>query len=107
MTNVIRGIAVAVAFLAGTFATPRAQTGEAQGCMGCHAGIESMHSEGDDEIGLTCVTCHGGNGAATTMKEAHVQPRNKQLFTSSANPVKNFAALNSESTRRHQFVKVI
>ncbi|MSR63674.1 MAG: hypothetical protein EXS08_14680 [Planctomycetes bacterium] len=39
------------------------------GCRSCHAGIEEMHSES----GLDCVSCHGGNGTASTQIEAHVR----------------------------------
>lgn len=76
----------------------RAQTAnDSQGCMDCHQGIESMHGDGDHEIGLTCVGCHGGNGAATTQERAHVQPQNSDVFTSTANPVKGYTVLNKES----------
>ncbi len=68
-----------------------------EGCMQCHQGIESMHRDGDDEIGITCVDCHGGDGAATDKERAHVQPRQSDVFASSANPVDSYAAINHES----------
>ncbi|MCC7011254.1 MAG: hypothetical protein IT454_01720 [Planctomycetes bacterium] len=37
------------------------------GCMQCHAGIESMHPEAD----LSCVDCHGGNASTKNKLEAH------------------------------------
>ncbi len=59
-----------------------------EGCLKCHAQIEPMHrfgptvagaldtlDNGKDGLGLTCTACHGGNPAATTKEEAHVQPR--------------------------------
>lgn len=70
---------------------------DSQSCMDCHQGTESMHGDGDKEIGVTCVGCHGGNGNATRKEQAHVQPANSDLFTSSANPVESYAALNHES----------
>jgi len=43
--------------------------GRELGCLACHQGIEEMHPEAS----LSCVDCHGGNGAATTKEEAHVK----------------------------------
>lgn len=40
------------------------------GCMNCHSGIEDMHPS----YALSCVDCHGGNGAATAKEAAHVFP---------------------------------
>lgn len=74
------------------------------GCKGCHVGAESMHSAGDDQVGITCVGCHGGNGSATDKKSAHVHPANKKIFSSSANPVYSMAALNLESTAFIRFM---
>src|SRR5262245_14686918 len=51
---------------AGRSARPRLDDSS---CRSCHAGIEEMHPE----AALDCVTCHGGNGAATTKGEAHVR----------------------------------
>lgn len=66
-------------------------------CIACHAGVESMHADGDDEIGITCVDCHGGDGEAMDKAGAHVQPRQPEIFASSANPANTYAALNDES----------
>ena len=40
---------------------------DSAGCVSCHAGIEDMHPE----AGLSCVDCHGGDGAAKTKLQAH------------------------------------
>ncbi|MBM3990752.1 MAG: hypothetical protein FJ298_07055 [Planctomycetes bacterium] len=40
---------------------------DSSGCVNCHAGIEEMHPQAQ----LSCVDCHGGNGAARTKLEAH------------------------------------
>ena len=40
---------------------------DSSGCLTCHAGIEEMHPEAE----LTCVDCHGGDGAARTKAQAH------------------------------------
>ena len=75
---------------------------QSDSCLSCHAGIESMHVDGDDEIGITCVDCHGGNGNASDKQRAHVQPRQPDIFASSANPVRSYAALNREP---YEFVR--
>src|SRR5580765_6253125 len=41
------------------------------GCVKCHGGIEEIHPG----YPLTCVACHGGDGAATTKEKAHVLPK--------------------------------
>jgi len=40
------------------------------GCISCHDGIEVMHPWEP----LSCTQCHGGDGQARDMEEAHVQP---------------------------------
>jgi hypothetical protein len=54
------------------------------GCLVCHVGTETMHFDGDDDVGINgCVGCHGGNASETIDKnKAHVLPRNKELFDS-------------------------
>jgi len=44
-------------------------TGDGDGCVGCHVGIEQAHGpvQADE-----CVICHGGDGEATTEECAHV-----------------------------------
>src|SRR5262245_16159620 len=56
------------------------------GCVVCHTGSESMHMDGDDDLDIGCADCHGGNANETQdKKKAHVQPRNPDLFKSTAN----------------------
>lgn len=91
-------------------------------CIACHAGTEPMHrfglapekvpaadfaARGADREGLTCVDCHGGNGALAPgvppdRDAAHVRPRNPKKFPTAANPVDTYAALNAE---RPEFVR--
>lgn len=47
-----------------------ARSGADSGCVACHEGIESMHPQAE----LSCVDCHGGNGASRNKLEAHVPP---------------------------------
>lgn len=75
-------LAVALACLSGALgaqaipfethpATGGGMAGVDTGCMSCHAGTEEMHPW----LPLSCTDCHGGNGAATTLEDAHVTPR--------------------------------
>lgn len=47
---------------------------DSSGCTSCHAGIEEMHPTG---VAISCVGCHGGNGKAKDIDEAHVAPSRK------------------------------
>lgn len=95
-----------------------------ESCFQCHKGIEPMHSlsrptdmfvppdaerRGVDRQGLTCVDCHGGVGnlpgtGEATKEASHVAPRNPAVFSSSANPVDSYAALNEESPEFVRFM---
>ncbi len=74
---------------------------DSSGCITCHQGIEIPHPEIAE---LTCVDCHGGDGTATEIAKAHVQPKNKQLFSTSKNPRNSYAALNHESPEFIRFM---
>ena len=69
-------------------------------CESCHAGIEPMH----ETVQLTCTECHGGDGTQTTKERAHVQPRNRDLWKTSANPNSSYGAINLESPEFIQFM---
>ncbi len=93
-----------------------------EGCVKCHNNIEPMHrynargdvfdklDEGKDAQGLTCTACHGGNPAATTQKDAHVQPRFPREWgckngdCSSRNPERTNTLLAKESRDFVRFV---
>lgn len=89
------------------------------GCISCHGKTEDMHKDGDDAVGIGgCADCHGGTpsierpagseiGSAPyedAKKKAHVQPRNPELWRSSANPVRTATRLNEESDDFVRFV---
>jgi hypothetical protein len=76
------------------------------GCITCHTQIESMHTgeTTDEDLGIGCADCHGGDPAATTKEKAHVQPRQPELWRSTANPVRAFAKVNEESDEFIRFV---
>jgi hypothetical protein len=94
----------------------------AEGCIKCHNNIEPMHKfnssgdvyetlkEGKDAQDLSCTSCHGGNPAATTQREAHVQPLFPKEWgckngeCSSKNPERSNTLLAKES---RDFVRFI
>jgi hypothetical protein len=97
-----------------------------RGCLSCHNGAESMHNnpQTDEQRGITCVYCHGGNGEVVNpadarpgsreyiaaKNKAHVQPRFPELWgkhkepQSSGNPQRTFALLNQE---KWEFIRFI
>jgi hypothetical protein len=94
-----------------------------EGCIACHGNIEPMHrysptgevldklADGKDALGLTCTSCHGGNPAGTTQRDAHVQPRypkewgcNEKGECSSRNPERTNTLILKES---RDFVRFI
>lgn len=79
---------------------PAPPTPTSASCEGCHEGIEPMHQNVD----LGCVECHGGDGAAKEKEKAHVLPRNKELWKSSANPSSTYGAINHESPEFIRFM---
>lgn len=75
--------------------------GKSAGCNQCHNGIEPMHAAA--HVVLGCTDCHGGNAARGLTKElAHVAPRNKEFWKTSANPPHSDVWLNHESA---EFIK--
>jgi hypothetical protein len=75
------------------------------GCVVCHAGVESMHFDGDDDLDIGCADCHGGNPNETQdKKKAHVQPRNPELWKSTANPERLNAEWLKESDEFIRFI---
>ncbi|HMJ90783.1 MAG TPA: hypothetical protein VK530_13265, partial [Candidatus Acidoferrum sp.] len=62
-----------------------------------------MHTS--QNVVLGCADCHGGNPTpGLTMRKAHVEPRNKIFWESSANPSDSSVLLNHESAEFIQFV---
>jgi hypothetical protein len=89
------------------------------GCLACHHGVEDMHNS--PNVVLGCADCHGGNASSDLEKQfagfekdkatyeafknaSHVQPMNKQFWTTSANPVNSTVLLNHESPEFIQFM---
>jgi hypothetical protein len=75
------------------------------GCVVCHAGSESMHADGDDELDIGCADCHGGDPKETQDKlKAHVQPRFLKPGENTANVERLQALWNKESDEYIRFV---
>ncbi|HEX3102366.1 MAG TPA: cytochrome c3 family protein, partial [Pyrinomonadaceae bacterium] len=93
-----------------------------EGCIKCHNNIEPMHQfnatgdvfdklvDGKDAQDLSCTSCHGGNPAADTQREAHVQPRFPDAWgckngeCSSRNPERSNTLIAKESREFVRFV---
>ena len=73
------------------------------GCLQCHHGVEPMHKA--EHVVLGCTDCHGGNPAPNLKKEqAHILPRNKEFWKTSANPPRSNTWLNQESPEFIRFM---
>src|SRR5882757_8029781 len=84
--------------------TQREADAKSIGCLECHKGVEPMH-KADQNVVLGCTDCHGGNPARGLKKEqAHILPRNKEFWKTSANPPNSNVWLNHESP---EFIKFI
>jgi len=73
------------------------------GCLQCHQGVEPMHKA--EHVVLGCTDCHGGNPArGLTKEQAHILPRNKEFWKTSAKPPNSNAWLNHESPEFIRFL---
>ena len=94
--------------------TQQAADVKSEGCVSCHNGIEPMHAS--SAVKLSCTDCHGGNASvrATTLpasaeyenvkNQAHVHPRNADVWKTSANPPRTYTALLRESPEFVRFI---
>ncbi len=71
-------------------------------CEECHAGIEPMHES--PSVRVTCTGCHGGDGSQKEKEKAHVLPRNRNIWKTSANPPSTYGAINLESPEFVRFM---
>jgi hypothetical protein len=79
--------------------------GKSVGCLECHKGIDSLSMHLSENVVLGCTDCHGGDATpGLTMRKAHIVPRNKTFWESSANPSDSSILLNYESPEFIQFV---
>jgi hypothetical protein len=74
------------------------------GCLQCHQGVEPMH-KAEQNVVLGCTDCHGGNAArGLTKEQAHILPKNKEFWKTSAKPPNSNAWLNHESPEFVRFL---
>jgi hypothetical protein len=72
------------------------------GCVNCHQGVVDMHDK--ETVKLGCVDCHGGDATCPTKEGAHIQPKFKDAWCTSANPVRSYTLLNHEDPAFVRFV---
>jgi hypothetical protein len=81
------------------------QGAPSEGCTKCHTGVEDPHVTNLRANSPSCVDCHGGNGAATTIEAAHTaKPKHPEKWHGAANPEESFTLLNNESWDWIRFV---
>ncbi len=97
-----RDAPVAAVAAAATVQTRAAADAKSAGCLSCHHGIEPMHES--RAVVLGCTDCHGGNASTRVKELAHVQPLNRGVWKSSANPERSYTALLKESVEFVRFV---
>ena len=75
------------------------------GCVECHKTTDAHTMHTSPNVVLGCTDCHGGNPArGLVITQAHVQPKNPELWPTSANPANSNVLLNHESQEFIQFV---
>jgi hypothetical protein len=74
------------------------------GCLSCHTATDRRSMHASDDVLLSCVDCHGGNGAARDKAGAHVRPRDTGVWRTSANPERSYTALLDEELAFVRFV---
>ncbi|HTO11453.1 MAG TPA: hypothetical protein VMQ51_07765 [Candidatus Binatia bacterium] len=88
------------------------------GCMTCHTKTDSQSMHTSTAVKLGCLDCHGGNNDVkapadatagspayeAAKKQAHVAPREANVWKTSANPQLSYTALLRESLDFAQFV---
>lgn len=72
------------------------------GCVVCHQGAHDPHYK--NTLRLGCTDCHGGDATASAKEQAHVRPRFREAWKSSANPVRSYTLLNHEHPDFIRFV---
>ena len=83
--------------------TQREADAKSIGCLQCHQGVEPMHKA--EHVVLGCTDCHGGNPSrGLTKEQAHILPRNREFWNTSANPPNSNAWLNHESPEFVRFI---
>ncbi len=91
---------------------------KSDGCRSCHIEMDTASMHKSPAVRLGCTDCHGGDSSVSVDKEvalesteysrlkdmAHVLPKDKSVWKSSANPKSTYTALLKESA---EFVKFV
>lgn len=92
-------------------------TAASSGCLDCHTTTDALSMHRNPGVVIGCQQCHGGDASVraaglgvgsaayeTAKKLAHVAPRQKELFPSSANPKNSYTRLLRESKEFVRFI---
>ncbi len=100
----------------GAAQAPGPVTAPATGCLSCHTKTDAATMHSSPSVRLSCTDCHGGDGSVRSggpngssawreaKERAHVRPKNRRLFASSANPERSYTALVEEDLAFVRFV---
>ncbi|MCI0651457.1 MAG: hypothetical protein L0Z55_06200, partial [Planctomycetes bacterium] len=79
---------------------PLAAAAPDTGCISCHHNATDPHQTER----VSCVGCHGGDGAATAKEAAHPEPHYKKKWPTSANPPRSYMLTIEEDIAWIRFV---
>jgi hypothetical protein len=86
------------------------------GCVSCHTQSDAKSMHASPSVRLGCVDCHGGNASVKVagskgsrdyqeaQRQAHVQPKDGEVWPSAANPERSYTALLKEDLEFVRFV---
>ncbi len=86
------------------------------GCMSCHTKTDQKSMHASTSVRLGCTDCHGGDGSVKTagtpgsgeykaaQQRAHVQPANREIWKTSANPERAYTAILDEDLAFVRFI---
>jgi hypothetical protein len=85
---------------------------KSSGCVSCHTETDAKTMHSSQSVRLGCTDCHGGdasvkgagNSDLAAKKRAHVQPGNRDVFKTAANPERAYTALLQEDLPFVRFV---
>lgn len=98
--------------------TPEDVKKKSEGCVSCHIEMDTKTMHSSSAVSIGCTDCHGGNSSVkapggalqgspayeTVKNQAHILPKNKKIFTSSANPSDGVHYANDESWEFIRFI---
>ncbi len=86
------------------------------GCVSCHTQSDAKTMHASPSVRLGCIDCHGGDAGVKAagakgskeyeeaQRQAHVSPKNADVWSSAANPERSYTALLDESLDFVRFV---